>query len=98
MVSIQDKDKRKKKLRAENQEAWRDRLDFKGALISITRAENAVEKIACGEGEGDIGAYRLLLDSKWRRINKLLGDKRDLDLTSDGERINLSFSMKLHEK
>ena len=75
MVSIQDKDKRKKKLRQESQEEWVAKMDFTRTFNQITKAEDELQRIA--EEDDNLSAYRLLLDSKWKKINKLLPDQKE---------------------
>jgi len=75
-----DKDKRAKRLRSESQEEWKTKIDFSKTLTAISKAEDAVQKIA---ESGELAAWRVLLDSKWKRINKLLPDVRATENTHE---------------
>lgn len=77
MTSKYDKDKRRKRLKDESAVAWRDKIDFTKTLNQITKAESAVASIA--EETKEIAAYRLLLDSQWKRMNKLLPDLKAIE-------------------
>lgn len=72
MVSILDKEKRKKKLRAESQEAWRDKLDFNATLKSIVKLEDDLVLAGMNKKDYNSSALNMALQSKWKRLDKLL--------------------------
>lgn len=98
MISHLDREKRKKKLRADNQDAWRESVDFTKSINTISKVEGMLEADLDDPDNvrvTDVGKARLLLDSKWKRINKLLPDLKQSDITSDGEALAINFKMNL---
>ena len=74
-INKMDRDKRKKKLRADSQAEWREKMNYTKVMQDITKAEEELLKIA--NEDDNLSAYRLLLDSKWKKINKLLPDIKE---------------------
>lgn len=65
---------RKQKLLAESHDVMRQKLQFGKALQGINEVEEwLVEQMGNSEiDHGQLAAARIYLDSKWRRINKIL--------------------------
>lgn len=78
--------KRKTALKAEAQEVMREKLSYAKTLASIVSTENALQDMMTAEEEPSnarIGAARTLLDSKWKRINKILPDLKAIEMSGE---------------
>lgn len=72
---------RRNKLKAETQDDFRNKLSLGKTVAAITRIENRLEKI------NDTQALVAMLNSKWKRMNKLMPDLKqvDADIKLSGE-------------
>lgn len=73
--------KRKQKLKAESQDVMRERLCFSATLNVIDEIEDQMYQMVQDEDLDTprIQAMKVLLDTKYRRINKLLPDLKAVE-------------------
>lgn len=77
---------RQGRLKRERDEDLRARIADGTTIGEIKALEGEVRDLSIGDREpsnGRIGAYRLLLDSKFRRLNKRLPDLKAVELTGE---------------
>jgi len=80
--------KRKDALKAEAHEVMRDKMGFASALNAISQCEKKLTEMAEADKEpsnGRIGALRTVLDSKWKRIDKILPSLQSTKIEGSGE-------------
>lgn len=70
---------RRNKLKAENEASYREKLNFHRTLASLTRLENKLEKI------GDTQALVAVVNSKWKRLHKLMPDLKAVEHSGSNE-------------
>jgi len=83
--------KRTGKIKAAHKEAMREKMSFTKTLKSIDEAEDSIAALAKAEDEPSnarIGAYKALLDSKWKKMDRLLPALKAIEHTGvDGEKL-----------
>ena len=73
-------------MKAEAREVMREKIDFGQALTDIGKMENTLAELIKGETEisnARIGAIRKFLDSKWKRIDRVLPPLKALEISGD---------------
>ena len=73
-------------MKAEAREVMREKIDFGQALTDIGKMENTLAELIKGETEisnARIGAIRTFLDSKWKRIDRVLPPLKALEISGD---------------
>ncbi len=80
--------KRKLALLAEAKEVMREKMQFTHTLNAITETEDKL--LAMLDAQADpsnarIGAARTLLDSKWKRIDRILPALKAIELSQDSD-------------
>jgi hypothetical protein len=75
----------------------REKMNFSMSLKAISEAEVALAKLIEAEEDpsnGRVGAIKALLDSKWRRIDKILPQLKAVELAGeDGGELNISVKV-----
>ncbi len=80
--------KRALAMKAEARKVMREKIDFGQALTDIGKMENTLAELIKGEAEisnARIGAIRTFLDSKWKRIDRVLPPLKSLEVGGDPE-------------
>ena len=78
--------KRTDHIKAERKESMRQKISFAKTLQSIDETESSLIDLARGVDEPSnarIGAYRALLDSQWKKMDRLLPSLRAVEHTGD---------------
>lgn len=86
-------------MRRETQADLRDRIANGTIIGEIKAAERKVEELAQNEepNKGRISAYRLLLDSKYRRLGKILPDLKAIEHSGpDGDQLEIKVRVVPH--
>jgi len=75
--------KNRTKIREENKKNdMREKLSFTQTIIQIDNLEDEILNLARSEGEitnGAVSAFTAVLNSKWKKINKLLPDIKAIE-------------------
>lgn len=89
--------KRAQALREESKLAMREKISFTKTLNAIGDVEDKLKEMALGDAEpsnGRVGALRTLLDSKWKRMDRILPPMKAVEITGDdGGPINHSVKV-----
>ena len=78
--------KRAKALIEESREAMRQRMSFGQTLSDIERAEDNLFEMIDAEidpSSARVGAIKAILDSKWKRIDRLLPPLKAIELSGE---------------
>lgn len=80
--------KNRTKIREENKKNdMREKLSFTQTIVQIDLLEDEILDLARSEGEitnGTVSAFTSVLNSKWKKINKLLPDIKAVELAGRG--------------
>jgi len=87
-VQASKRSKRSDHVLATKKESMREKISFGITIKTIEEIEVSLKCLAEGEADPStarIGAYKALLDSKWRKIDKLLPSMKAVELSGSLE-------------
>ncbi len=80
---VENADKKRKNREIQHKNSLREKISFVQTINQITKIEDEVLELAKNEVDlaaPTITAYKTVLDSKWKKINKLLPDLKAIEI------------------